>query len=121
MKGHRWPPIVILLLLVILAGAGAVLAVRTAAQTVSGPGGDSLDAAAPEDGSEALPPGAQVQTVQANLGFAVAMVFDSQGRLFYTEKPSAASSAVGNVRLYANGVLQTSPVITFSVDSCSER
>ena len=44
------------------------------------------------------------------------MAFDPPGRLFYTEKET------GNVRLFANGVLQANPVITYTVDgTCSER
>src|SRR5262245_45194781 len=64
---------------------------------------------------EALPPGVTVQTVLDNMNLPVAMAFDPQGRLFYTEKAS------GRVRLYANGALQSNPVITFSVNSVSER
>jgi glucose/arabinose dehydrogenase/plastocyanin len=45
----------------------------------------------------------------------IAMVFDPAGRLFYTEKTT------GNVRLYAGGVLQATPVINFSVDSSGEQ
>jgi glucose/arabinose dehydrogenase len=44
----------------------------------------------------------------------VAMAFDPQGRLFYTEK-------TGAVRLFANGRLQDRPVITFNVESSFER
>jgi len=42
------------------------------------------------------------------------MAFDPAGRLFYTEKD-------GNVRLFANGQLRAAPVITFKVNSVSER
>src|SRR5205085_2071075 len=38
-----------------------------------------------------------------------------QGRLFYTEKDT------GNVRLFANGVVQPNPVITFQVNNFNER
>src|SRR2546423_10928158 len=85
-------------------------------------GAQSLQAApsrgvrTPTDGTEPLPPGAAIETLLANLDHPVDMAFDPQGRLFFTEKVS------GNVRLYQNGVLQASPVITYSVDgTCSER
>ena len=72
---------------------------------------------APEvDGTEPLPPGAIVQTVLSNMTKPVAMAFDPQGRLFYTEKET------GRVRLFENGVLRSTPVITYTVDgTCSER
>ncbi len=69
----------------------------------------------PTDGTEALPAGASIQTLLPNMAGPIAMAFDPQGRLFYTEK------ATGQVRLFVSGVLQASPVITYSVDSCSER
>jgi glucose/arabinose dehydrogenase len=72
-------------------------------------------ATAPADGTEPLPPGASIQTVLPNMDMPVAMAFDPQGRLFYTERVS------GNVRLFANGTLQSNPVITFNVDSSGER
>ncbi len=63
---------------------------------------------------EALPTGATVETVLANLSPAVALAFDPSGRLFFTEKSGA-------VRLVAGGVLQSAPVMRFAVDTCSER
>jgi glucose/arabinose dehydrogenase len=56
--------------------------------------------------TEPLPAGMEVQTVLAGMAQPVAMAFDPQGRLFYTERSGA-------VRLFANGALQASPVITF--------
>lgn len=67
------------------------------------------------EGREALPPGVVVETVLTGMDKPVAMVFDPQGRLFYTEKDS------GNVRLFANGTLQPNPVINFKVDAGNER
>ena len=72
-------------------------------------------AAAPLDGTETLPPGASIQTVLPGMTQPIAMAFDPQGRLFYTERNT------GNVRLFANGILQANPVIHFDVDTCSER
>jgi glucose/arabinose dehydrogenase len=76
---------------------------------------------APQDGTEPLPPGTTITTILPNLtNGPVAMAFDPQGRLFFTEK--GQSNGVGAVRLYSGGTLQASPVITFSVDGpCSER
>src|SRR6478672_7966139 len=71
--------------------------------------------AAPADGTEALPSGVFVQTVLPNMVKPIAMAFDPQGRLFYTEKET------GRVRLFANGTLQPDPVINFQVQSASER
>src|SRR2546423_3526652 len=65
---------------------------------------------APADGTESLPPGVIVQTVLSNIANPVAMAFDPQGRLFYTEKET------GRVRPFANNALQASPGITYSVD-----
>ena len=66
----------------------------------------------PDEGIESLPPGTSIETILPNLtGRPVAMAFDPEGRLFYTEKMS------GNVRLYANGTLQASPVINFPAQS----
>src|SRR4051794_38855984 len=65
------------------------------------------------EGREGLPPGASIQTVLPNIHSPVAMAFDPQGRLFYTEKDT------GNVRLYANGALQPNPVINFPVSISS--
>src|SRR4051812_17131741 len=67
------------------------------------------------DGREDLPPGVTVETMLTDMHQPVAMAFDPQGRLFYTEKDT------GNVRLFANGVLQANPVITFDVNNFNER
>lgn len=72
------------------------------------------EASTPE-GSEQLPPRVVIQTVLSGMIEPVAMAFDPAGRLFYTEK------STGNVRLFANGVLQKEPVITYSVSTCTER
>lgn len=84
-------------------GAPAVLAYR-------GPVADS-----PSDGTEPLPPEASIETLLIGVDKPAAMVSDPLGRLFYTEKDSGA------VRLFENGSLQASPVITFDVDSDYER
>ena len=70
---------------------------------------------AQSDQTEGLPQGARIETVLPNMNKPIAMAFDPAGRLFYTEKES------GNVRLFANGQLQTNPVITFSVDASGEQ
>lgn len=67
------------------------------------------------EGAEPLPPGVSIETVLTGMDKPVAMAFDPQGRLFYTEKDA------GNVRLFANGALQAGPVITFRVDNNNER
>src|SRR5689334_17502367 len=69
----------------------------------------------PTEGTEPLPQGAVIDTLLTNMANPVALAFDPQGRLFYTEKDT------GRVRLFQNGTLQASPVITFSVDNCTER
>jgi glucose/arabinose dehydrogenase len=69
----------------------------------------------PPEGTEPLPQGAVIDTLLTNMSNPVALAFDPQGRLFYTEKDT------GKVRLFENGTLQASPVITFSVDNCTER
>ncbi len=69
----------------------------------------------PADGSEALPPGAKVETVLTGMDKPIALAFDPAGRLFYTEK------VTGKVRLFENGKLQPDPVITFKVNSNGER
>ena len=76
---------------------------------------------APHDGTEPLPPGVSMTTILPSLSDGpVSMAFDPQGRLFFTEK--GETDNIGSVRLYANGVLQGTPVITFSADGmCSER
>src|SRR4051812_8904901 len=71
--------------------------------------------AIPVDGTEPLPPGASIETLLPGMDKPTAMAFDPAGRLFYTEKVS------GRVRLFRGGSLQSSPVITFSVDSSVER
>jgi glucose/arabinose dehydrogenase len=63
---------------------------------------------------EALPADVRIETVLEGMHMPIAMAFDPAGRLFYTEKD-------GNVRLFANGVLQPDPVITFKVNSAGER
>jgi glucose/arabinose dehydrogenase len=65
-------------------------------------------------GDEPVPSGTHIETVLPNMTEPVALAFDSSGRLFYTER-------TGAVRLFANGQLQGTPVITFSVDDCFER
>ena len=94
----------VLCLLAFLAAAGNSW--RAQAQAVVNP--------LPE-GREALPPGVSIETVLAGMDRPVAMAFDPQGRLFYTEKDS------GNVRLFANRTLQPNPVINFKVDRNNER
>jgi glucose/arabinose dehydrogenase len=78
---------------------------------ISDPGGSS----AQSEQTEALPPGARIETVLANMDKPTAMAFDPAGRLFYTEKET------GNVRLFANGQLQANPVINFNVDPNGEQ
>ena len=81
-------------------------------------GAPSTQAAAPAvplDGTENLPPGASIETVLPGMTQPIAMVFDNAGRLFYTERNT------GNVRLFAGGVLQTTPVINFTISSSGER
>src|SRR5204863_7880871 len=63
--------------------------------------------AAPRDGTESMPPNTEIETLLTGMNLPAAMAFDLSGRLFYTEKDS------GLVRLFENGVLQPSPVITF--------
>jgi glucose/arabinose dehydrogenase len=67
------------------------------------------------EGREALPPGVSIETVLTGMDRPVAMAFDPQGRLFYTEKDT------GNVRLFAGGTLQPGAVINFKVDRNNER
>jgi len=69
----------------------------------------------PPVGTEALPPGVSVQTMLPDMHRPVAMAFDPQGRLFYTEKDT------GQVRLWVNGTLQPTPVISFQVNNFNER
>jgi glucose/arabinose dehydrogenase len=92
----------------------------TSSRGATAPGGEQpayaapLLTATPPPSSEPLPPGATVETVLSGLNPAIAMAFDPTGRIFYTEK-------AGAVRLISNRALQPTPVITFSVDTCSER
>src|SRR5436190_18306269 len=76
---------------------------------------ENRKSAVPSDGTEPLPPGVTIQTLLPNMAYPIAMAFDPNGRLFYTEKVS------GKVRLFENGTLRASAVITFSVDSAGER
>src|SRR5687768_16706662 len=71
-------------------------------------------AAYPTITTENLPPGAVVETVLSGMVNPIAIAFDPDGRMFYTEKTT------GNVRLFANGVLQPAPVINFTVTSSGE-
>ncbi|HKP52665.1 MAG TPA: PQQ-dependent sugar dehydrogenase [Chloroflexia bacterium] len=64
---------------------------------------------------EPLPPGARVETVLEGMYNPVAMAFDPEGRIFYTERDT------GKVRLFADGKLQDSPVMTFAVERADER
>jgi glucose/arabinose dehydrogenase/plastocyanin len=65
--------------------------------------------------TEPLPPGATVVPVLPNMNLPTALAWDPAGRLFYTEKQT------GNVRLFANGVLQPTEVIHFNVNPDFER
>lgn len=58
--------------------------------------------------------GVSLELVASNLNALIAMTFDSTGRLFFTEKS-------GKVRLLVNRQLVSTPVISFDVDTCSER
>ena len=78
-------------------------------------GGLAIRPVTPAHGTEPLPPGATIQTVLENMHKPIALAFDPHGRLFYTEKDT------GNVRLFANGVLQPDSVITFHVNAFNER
>lgn len=98
---------------IILPAIFIVIAISLAALYALEPRGVAL--AAPDDGTEPLPPGTSIQTVLSDAYYPVALAFDPQGRLFYTEKPS------GKVRLFQNGTLQPTPVITFTVNSSGER
>jgi glucose/arabinose dehydrogenase len=67
-------------------------------------------------GSETLPPGVTTHTVLSNLsGGVVTMAFDPSGRLFFNEKDT------GNVRLYANGALQATPVFHVATQGGGEQ
>ncbi len=108
---RRFLPLVVLLVL-----AGLSLVALTTVQAQPAMDHSRLTApASPIEGTETLPPGAFTQTVLSNMINPIAMAFDPQGRLFYTEKTT------GQVRLFQNGTLQTAPVITFTVDSNGER
>ena len=98
------------LILLVLAVVSATLAVHIAAFAAY-----SVNILiVPTDGTEPLPPGTSIQTMLSNMVQPVDLAFDPQGRLFYIERTRA-------VRLFANGVLQATPVITFSVDPSGER
>jgi glucose/arabinose dehydrogenase len=56
----------------------------------------------------------RLKPIANNLDQLVAMAFDPSGRLFFTQKN-------GQVRLLVNRQLQAQPVISFNVDTCSER
>jgi glucose/arabinose dehydrogenase/plastocyanin len=99
-------------LLSVLLAAGLSMALWSGGPSPATAGTAST---APADGTEPLPPGASIQTVLPNVDMPVAMAFDPQGRLFYTERVS------GKVRLFASGILQANAVITFNVDSSVER
>ena len=110
---RRFVPLAVAVLLV-LVGMSLVALTTVQAQ----PASDSSrigPPALPTEGTETLPAGAFTQTVLANMVNPIALAFDPQGRLFYTEKTT------GQVRLFQNGTLQATPVITFSVDSNGER
>jgi aldose sugar dehydrogenase len=79
------------------------------------PLGPSLASAPLGDGTETLPAGTSIQTVLPNMNQPVALAFDPNGRLFYTER------ATGRVRLFESGALQPSAVITFAVNASGER
>src|SRR5437773_2081575 len=105
-------------LLMLLLGAltfGWIAMSITAAGREQSPGGLSrLESPASTPASEPLPAGASIQTVMSDMVQPVAVVLDPAGRIFYTEK-------TGAVRLIVGGVRQPTPVITFDVDSCTER
>jgi glucose/arabinose dehydrogenase len=107
--------VALVLSLILLGGTTVFNPAASAHQPEAGRAPQVAAPVVPADGTEALPPGAVIQTVLSNMTYPIAMAFDPQGRLFYTEKTT------GNVRLFANGVLQVNPVITFTVDNCSER
>src|SRR5688500_3128901 len=93
----------------------AAVAVVLAFAFVLPASGQPVSEGAPADGFEGLPPGTSVETLLTNMDKPIAMAFDPDGRLFYTEKNT------GNVRLFANGVLQPTPVIRFVVASRGEK
>jgi glucose/arabinose dehydrogenase/plastocyanin len=107
----------------LVSAAGAVLLggmawTGTQAHPAAQPGAQQVaqQVAAPlVEGTENLPAGAITQTVLSGMINPIAMAFDPQGRLFYTEKTTGA------VRLFQSGTLQAAPVITFSVNSSGER
>src|SRR5947208_4862831 len=92
-------PVLLCAGLALLGVLGALAGSRSAYAGAPGylPSGPAVD------GTEPLPPGAVVHTVLSNMTYPIAMAFDPQGRLFYTEKTT------GRVRLFANGTLQSSP------------
>jgi len=104
-----------LAVLFILAGLSLVALTNVQAQPIDDRNRLAAPVAAPTEGTETLPAGASTQIMLSNMTNPIAMAFDPQGRLFYTEKTT------GQVRLFQNNTLQASPVITFSVDSNGER
>jgi hypothetical protein len=74
----------VLALLTVLTLGGLTLLVWAATRPLAAAPAFPSAAApnAPADGTESLPPGVQIQTVIPSMGYAIAMVFDYQGRLF---------------------------------------
>ncbi|HEX8597388.1 MAG TPA: PQQ-dependent sugar dehydrogenase [Chloroflexia bacterium] len=104
----------------LITNLGLLLVVISVAAFVLISKGDIAQAApgaplSPEAVSEPLPAGVISETVLPNMDRPIAMAFDPEGRLFYTEKVS------GKVRLFQNGVLQPAAVYTFSVQSANEQ
>ncbi|MDQ6693450.1 MAG: PQQ-dependent sugar dehydrogenase [Chloroflexota bacterium] len=108
--------------LLVLAAGGlfAALASPGAVGAVLLPGENPAQNSGPHPASyptvttEPLPAGAHVDTLLTNMNKPIALAFDPDGRLFYTEKS-------GDVRLFQGGVLQSTPVIHFDADSSGER
>ncbi|MDQ2808226.1 MAG: PQQ-dependent sugar dehydrogenase [Chloroflexota bacterium] len=112
---RRFVPVAVAVLLSLI---GLSLIALTNVQAQPAPAADRSRLGAPAastEGTETLPPGAFTQTMLTNMTNPIAMAFDPQGRLFYTEKTT------GQVRLFQNSTLQANPVITFSVSCASER
>src|SRR4051812_34155545 len=113
---HRSTPARCVLLVGLLLIAGSIISAIAASDTEAAAPilGNTGAFLAPMDGTEPLPPGTSIQTLLTDMNKPIALAFDPQGRLFYTEKET------GSVRLYANGLLQPNPVITFDVDPSAE-